>query len=282
MILFKKKKINNFNNFLFLPYLIIILFLIFIPIFIICLDSIQKYNDKNLFKIILTFEYYKNFYTNITLSYVLLRSISISVIATFFIVILSYPLAYIVSRMSKLTQSILVLLINGTIWINMILKTQALVQIFSLIEKLFHIRFLESNTSMFIGFIYVFLPYMFLPIYISISKIDNDLIDAAKDLGANEEQIFKNIIIPLSLPGLITGIALVILQICTNIVIPKYLGPTTVIVISELIENKVFLNGDIKSACAIAINLSFVMFLVLLLLRKNKYNIGEFYEKKDK
>ncbi|WCA22475.1 ABC transporter permease [Candidatus Phytoplasma oryzae] len=279
MILFEKKKINKFNNFLFLPYFIIILFLILIPIFIIFFDSIQKYDNKNLFKIILTFEYYKNFYTNITFIYVLLRSISISVIATFLIIIFSYPLAYIVSRMNKITQLILVLLINGTIWINMILKIQALVQIFSLLEKFFSIKILESNIAMFIGFIYLFLPYMFLSIYISISKIEKSLVDAAKDLGANEKQIFKNIILPLSLPGLFTGTSLVILQTVTNIVVPKYLGPTTVIVISELIENKVFLNGDIKSACAISINLSFIIFLVLLLLRKNQYNIGEIHEK---
>ncbi|KAB8121864.1 MAG: ABC-type spermidine/putrescine transport system permease protein [Candidatus Phytoplasma cynodontis] len=282
MILFRKEKNNKFNNFLFLPYFIIFLFLVLIPIIIIFFDSIQKYNNKNLFKVILTFEYYKNFYTNTTFIYVLLRSMSVSIIATFFIIIFAYPLAYIISRMNILAQSILILLINGTIWINMILKTQALVQIFSLIEKKFHIVILESNTAMFIGFIYLFFPYMFLSIYISISKIDSNLIDAAKDLGANEKQIFKNIIFPLALPGLITGTALVILQIVTNIVVPKYLGPTTVIVISELIENKVFLNGDIKSACAIAINLSFLMFCILLFFRKEQYNIGEINEKKNK
>jgi spermidine/putrescine transport system permease protein len=159
----------------------------------------------------------------------------------------------------------------------MILKTQALVQIFSLIEKFFKIQLLETNTAMFIGFIYLFLPYMFLSIYISISKIDSNLIDAAKDLGANEKQIFKKIIFPLSLQGLITGIALVILQIVTNIVVPKYLGPTNVIVISELIENKTFLNGDIKSACAIAVNLSLLMFCILALFKNNNFN-GEINE----
>ncbi|KXT29246.1 binding--dependent transport system inner membrane component family protein [Candidatus Phytoplasma oryzae] len=277
MISSKKSK---FNIFLFLPYFFIILFLVLIPIFITFFDSIQKYNNKNLFKIFLTFEYYRNFYSNITFVYVLLRSISISIIATFFIIILTYPLAYIVSRMNILTQSILILLINGTIWINIILKTQALVQIFSLIEKFFSIRLLESNTAMFIGFIYLFFPYMFLSIYISISKIDSNLIDSAKDLGANEKQIFKKIILPLSLPGLMTGISLVILQIVTNIVVPKYLGPTTVIVISELIENKVFLNGDIKSACAIAVNLSLLMFCILAFFKRNHYNSHEFNDEK--
>ncbi|MDV3192758.1 MAG: ABC transporter permease subunit, partial [Sweet potato little leaf phytoplasma] len=109
----------------------------------------------------------------------------------------------------------IVLLINGTIWINMILKIQALVQILSLTEKFFKINILETNIAMFIGFLYLFLPYMFLSIYLNISKIDKGLIEAAKDLGANEQQIFKKIIFPLSLPGIITGTILILLQIVT-------------------------------------------------------------------
>lgn len=129
---------------------------------------------------------------------------------------------------------------------------------------------------MLIGYVYLFLPYMFLPIFLSISKIDHNLINSAKDLGANEVQIFKKIIFPLSLPGLTTGVILVSLQIATNLVVPKYLGPTTITVISELIENKIFLIGDIKSACAIAINLTFLMLYILTFYKQNQF------EKKNK
>ncbi|MFR0367741.1 ABC transporter permease [Candidatus Phytoplasma palmae] len=260
-------RFNKWAKYLALPYLIILVCFILTPILIIIFDSIQKYNNRSLFQIVFTLEYYKNFYTNLSYIYVLLRSITIAIIATMFIVIITYPLAYIVSQCKLFTQAILVLLINGTIWINMILKTQALVQIFSLIEISFNTNLLETNASMFIGFIYLFLPYMFLSIYLSITQIDNSLIDSAKDLGANTTQIFRKIIFPLSLPGLITGNAIVLLQIVTNIVVPKYLGPSNVNVISELIENKTFLSGDIKSACAIAVNLTFLMFYILILFK---------------
>ncbi|MDV3166996.1 MAG: ABC transporter permease [Vigna little leaf phytoplasma] len=269
-----KKKINQFYNYLLLPYLFIVLFMILIPIFIILFFSIQKFNEQNFLKTSFTLEYYKDFYTKFTLIYVFLRSLSITIIATALLVVFGYPLAYLVSRYNYVIQSTLVLFINGHIWINMILKTQSLVQIFSLIQKFLGLNLLETNTAMFIGFIYLFLPYMFLSIYLNIIKIDKSLIHAAKDLGANEKQIFQKIIFPLSLPGLITGISLVFLQIITNIVVPKYLGPTTVVFISELIENKIFLNGDIKSACAIAINLIFILFLILTIYKKNKYERG--------
>ncbi|AYJ01352.1 spermidine/putrescine ABC transporter permease [Candidatus Phytoplasma ziziphi] len=272
----QNKKENKFYKFLSLPYFIILILFILIPIFIIFLDSIQESNKNSLFNISFTWKYYKDFYTTKVFIYVLFRSILIAIISTFFILLITYPLAYIVSKCSTPIQSILILLINGTIWINMILKTQSLMQIFFLIRKIFGINLLETNSAMLIGFVYLFLPYMFLPIFLSISKIDHNLINSAKDLGANEKQIFKKIIFPLSLPGLTTGVILVSLQISTNLVVPKYLGPTTITVISELIENKTFLIGDLKSACAIAMNLTFLMLYILTFYKKNQF------EKKNK
>ncbi|MDV3196127.1 MAG: ABC transporter permease subunit [Candidatus Phytoplasma stylosanthis] len=179
-------------------------------------------------------------------------------------------MAYTVYKLDLMTQSILVLLINGTMWVNMILKIQALLQIFSLIERNLNINLSETNQAMFIGFIYIFLPYIFLPIFLSISKIDPFLIDSAKDLGANNKQIFKKIIFPLSIPGFTTGVVLISLQIATNLAIPKYLGPTNTTVISELIENQTFLSGDIKEACAIAVNLSVFLFCILTFYKKKQ------------
>ncbi|WP_323847589.1 MAG: ABC transporter permease subunit [Phytoplasma sp.] len=261
---------NKFYKYLALPYFIIFILFVLIPICIIFLDSIQENHTNNFFNFSFTLKHYKNFYTKKVFIYVLLRSIIITIISTFFLVMIAYPLAYIVAQCSYSIQAILILLINGVMWINMILKTQSLMQIFSLIEIFFNIKLLETNLAMLIGFIYLFIPYMFLSIFISISKIDPSLIDSAKDLGANDKQIFKKIIFPLSIPGLNTGIILVSLQILTNMVVPKYLGPTTITVISELIENTTFLNGDIKSACAIAVNLTFLMIFILTFYKKNQ------------
>ncbi|MDO8168236.1 ABC transporter permease [Candidatus Phytoplasma melaleucae] len=265
-------KSHKFYKWLLIPYFIILLLLVLIPIFIIFFNSIQEYNNQKLLKMIFTIKYYRKFYTNLNFIYVLIRSISIAIIATFLIVIITYPLAYIVSKCNIVIQPILVLFINGIIWVNMILKIQALVQIFSLTEKFLQIELIGTNFAMFIGFIYIFLPYMFLSIYLSISKIDISLINAAQDLGANEKQIFYKIIFPLSLPGIMTGTILILLQTVTNIVVPKYLGPTTVTTISELIENKTFLSGEIKNACVMAINLTLLMILILNFCKNNKYS----------
>ncbi|QTX03259.1 ABC-type spermidine/putrescine transport system permease protein [Candidatus Phytoplasma luffae] len=261
-------KKSNFYKYLIIPYFGILISLIIIPILVVFIDSIQKPNPEHIFKVSFTLEYYYNFYTINYFVYILLRSIAITIVSTFFLILIAYPLAYIVYKCNYAIQSILVLLINGTMWINMILKIQSLIQIFTLIDDFFGIRILETNSAMIIGFVYVFLPYIFLSIFLIISKIDSLWIESAQDLGANNKQIFTKIIFPLSIPGLATGVILISLQIVTNLAVPKYLGPTNTTVIGELIENQTFLNGDIKSASAIAINLSFLIFCILFFCKK--------------
>ncbi|WP_349401873.1 ABC-type spermidine/putrescine transport system, permease protein [Candidatus Phytoplasma solani] len=251
--------------FLILPYYILLIGLIFLPMSFIFFDSFRDNNAHHaLFSQSLTFDYHKEFLTNLFFLYVLLRSIAISIIVTFLLLIIVYPLAYMISRLNFVLQTFLVILINGTMWINMIIKTQALVQILQLVQK----SLLETNFAMILGLIYLFLPFMFLPIYTAIIKINPQQIQAAKDLGANEWQVFQKIIWPLSLPGVIASVSLVFLQAVTNIIAPRYLGPTTQITIAELIENKTLLSGEIKQACAIAIYLSLVMFLLFYFFKK--------------
>ncbi|WP_041784378.1 ABC transporter permease [Candidatus Phytoplasma australiense] len=260
-------------RFLIFPYYVLLVGLIFVPMGFIFFDSFRDTNNPHsLFSQSLTFEYHKEFLTNLSFLYVLSRSIAISIIVTFLLLIIVYPLAYLISRLNYILQTFLVILINGTMWINMIIKTQALVQILQLIQNNCQITLLETNFAMILGLIYLFLPFMFLPVYTAIVKINTQHIQAAKDLGASDWQVFKKIIWPLSLPGVITGISLVFLQVATNIVAPRYLGPTTQITIAELIENKTLLSGEIKQACAIAIYLSLVMFLLFYLFKKRSYN----------
>ncbi len=251
------------------PYYIILLGLIILPMGFILFDSFQDTNQQTaFFATRFTLQHHQEFLSNKSFLYVLARSIAISIIVSFCVFIIVYPLAYIISRLKMKWQSFLVILINGTMWINMIIKTQALVQIFHLLQKTFNINLLETNFAMIIGLIYLFLPFMFLPIYTAIIKINPQLIQASKDLGANEWQVLQKIIWPLSLSGVLAGICLVFLQTTTNIVAPRYLGATTQITIAELIENKVLLSGEIKQACAIAINLSLTMFLIFQMFKK--------------
>ncbi|CAP18478.1 ABC-type spermidine/putrescine transport, permease component I [Candidatus Phytoplasma mali] len=264
------RKKNYLYKISLIPYYLVLIFFILLPIFFVILNSFQETNNEGFVHTTFTLKYYHSLFTNFSFFYILLRSLSISIITVFLLFIISYPLGYIVSKFNPLTQGILVLLINGMIWINMILKTQALVQIFSFLEKIFHVIILETNLSMFIGFIYLFLPYMFLPIYLSIISIDPHLINVAKDLGANETQVFKKIIFPLSFNESFIGCILVSFQVVTNIVVSKYLGHSTIPMISELIENQTLLIGDIQSVCSIAVNLILLVLLVFIFCKKRK------------
>lgn len=251
------------------PYYLILIFFVLMPLFLILLYSIQETKSNEIFSTVFTLQAYQSFFTNISFIYILFRSLAISIIVSFLLFIIVYPISYIVSKFDPLTQSILVLLIHGTMWINMILKTQALVQILSFCENFFNVKLLETNLAMFIGLIYLFLPYMFLPIYLSIISIDDHLINVARDLGANEIQFFQKVVFPLSFENAFIGCILISFQVITNIVVSKYLGPSTIPMISEIIENKTLLHGDIQNACTIAINLMILMSLVFIFIKKS-------------
>ncbi|CCP88380.1 ABC transporter permease [Candidatus Phytoplasma solani] len=267
--IYTSKDNQKLYRFLIIPYYLLLIGLIFLPMGFIFIDSLQDNNvSGSLFSNSFTFDYHKEFLTNFNFLYILMRSIAISIIVTFFLLLIVYPLAYAISKLSLVWQTFLVILINGTMWINMIIKTQALVQILQFLKNRFQISLLETNFAMILGLIYLFLPFMLLPIYTAIIKINPQYIQAAKDLGANDWQVFKKIIWPLSLPGVVGAVSLVFLQTATNIVAPRYLGPTTQITIAELIENKTLLSGEIKQACAIAIYLSLTMFLLFHLFKK--------------
>ncbi|MBS2126193.1 ABC transporter permease ['Fragaria x ananassa' phyllody phytoplasma] len=259
-------------RFLILPYYLLLIGLIFLPMVFIFLDSFQNNAlTPDIFPTHFTFIHHQEFLTNTSFLYVLLRSVAISIIVTFLLLIIVYPLAYIISLLNPTLQTFLVILINATMWINMIIKIQALVQILDMLQNFLKIGLLETNFAMILGLIYLFLPFMFLPIYTAIIKINPQLIQAAKDLGAGEWQVFQKILWPLSLNGVIAGVSLVFLQAVTNIVAPRYLGATNQITIAELIENKTLLSGEIKQACAIAIYLSLTMFLIFHLFKKTSF-----------
>ncbi|MBP5836068.1 ABC transporter permease [Candidatus Phytoplasma meliae] len=259
-------------RFLILPYYLLLIGLIFLPMVFIFLDSFQNNAlTPDIFPTHFTFVHHQEFLTNTSFLYVLLRSVAIAIIVTFLLLIIVYPLAYIISRLNPTLQTFLVILINATMWINMIIKIQALVQILDMLQNFLKIGLLETNFAMILGLIYLFLPFMFLPIYTAIIKINPQLIQAAKDLGAGEWQVFQKILWPLSLNGVIAGVSLVFLQAVTNIVAPRYLGATNQITIAELIENKTLLSGEIKQACAIAIYLSLTMFLIFHLFKKTSF-----------
>ncbi|MDF2589635.1 MAG: putative rane protein [Anaerocolumna sp.] len=177
----------------------------------------------------------------------LLLSLGLSVISTLTCLLLAYPLAMILHSMKLKNNSLIVLIFILPMWMNFLLRTLAWQNI---LEKtgvlnsllgLLHLPKLEIiNTpyAIIFGMVYNFLPFMILPIYNVLIKISDDTINAARDLGANSRQTFLKIILPLSIPGIISGITMVFVPSLTTFVISDILGGSKVVLIGNVIEQQ--------------------------------------------
>lgn len=174
-------------------------------------------------------------------------SLLLSFVSTIFCLLLAYPLAMILSGMNVSQSSFVVLIFILPMWMNFLLRTlawQNLLEkngIINSILSFFNLPALEIiNTpyAIVLGMVYNFLPFMVLPIYNVLAKIDKDVISAAKDLGANNVQTFLHIMLPLSIPGIISGITMVFVPALTTFVISDLLGGSKILLIGNVIEQE--------------------------------------------
>lgn len=225
----------------------------------------------------LTLEHYVRFFTDPDFLLILWRSLSIALETTIICLLLGYPIAYYIARCDEKRQNLLILLITLPMWINMLVRTNAwigilsndgvLVQFLSLIG--FHdVQILYTRTAVLIGMVYNFLPFMILQIHTSLSKMDNSLIEAAADLGANRAQTFWRVTFPLSMPGVVSGIALVFLPSVSSFFIPKLLGGGQFFLIGNVIENQFITVGEWNFGSAISVIIALIMMLLMMLVRK--------------
>ena len=187
------------------------------------------------------------------------RSFWLAFLSTVVCLALGYPMAYLMSRLSASKQSLCMMLIMLPMWINFLLRTYAWMSILEnngFINQFFRsiglISFLQNhfgysldyipliNTqgAIVLGMVYNFLPFMVLPIYNVLVKIDKDVISAARDLGAGNIQTFTKIILPLSVPGIISGITMVFVPALTTFVISNLLGGSKILLIGNVIEQE--------------------------------------------
>lgn len=257
----QKKKV--LNSLLISPYYFILFALILIPILIMVVYSFTEGESRNFFQVSFTFKNYTSFFVNNVYLYAMQRSIWLAILTTLATLIIGYPLAYFITQTKPRTQGLLIVLISAPMWINLVIRTIALQQIIEMIIP----DILGTNTAMVIGLVHVFLPYMVLPIYTVLLKIDPGLIEAATDLGASRFKAFLKVTLPLSLSGVMSGILMVFLPAATTLVIPKYLG-NNVFLIGNLIERVSILSGNIGYGASIAIVLSVIMMAMILLVRR--------------
>ena len=178
---------------------------------------------------------------------IFVKSINLAVIATAICFVLSYPIACILARATVRFQQTMILLVMLPMWMNFLLRTygwMTLLENEGLINKflgLFHLgpfEMINTSGAVVLGMVYNYLPFMILPLYSVMTKIDPSVIEAAQDLGCNGVQVILKVLMPLSLPGIITGITMVFVPSVSTFVISRMLGGGQNMLIGDLIEQQ--------------------------------------------
>ena len=178
---------------------------------------------------------------------------------------IGYPAAYFIARLDGNNQAIMVLLITAPQLINMLVRTYAWRGI--LLNTSF-----PAEIKVYIGMIYNFLPFMILQIYTSLSKMDKSLLTAANDLGCDNRKAFMKVTLPLSVPGIISGVTLVFLPAVSSFFIPKLLGGGSFLLVGNLIENYFVTTGDWNFGAAVSLIMTVVILISMYFTRKLDYD----------
>ena len=205
------------------------------------------------------------------------RSLILAFESTVLCLILGYPVAYFISKMKSNKRNILIMLFIVPMWMNFLLRTYAWLPILGkngVINNFLSaigfntITILYTDAAVLLGMVYNFLPFMILPIYTVLIKMDNSLIDAAADLGANKRQIFTKVIFPLSMPGVITGITMVFMPAVSTFVISRLLGGGQYMLLGNLIETQFTTMGDWNFGSALAIFMMIIILISMAIMNK--------------
>ena len=245
--LFSQRRLGIFYGLFLLVFVAAPLLVLFYYAFT---DGTGKFSTGNL----------THFFTDPNTLGTLCYSFVLALVVTAVCLVIAYPVAYILAQSNIKRKSVILLLFIMPMWINFTLRITALKEVLSLIEgNLAFYPFLNSV----IGMTYDFLPFMILPLYTTLSKLDKNLIEAASDLGANNMQTFTRIIFPLSVPGMVSGVSMVFLPAMTNYVVLDMLYNSTYIMGSLI--GSYFSAYDWNNGSMIALILLFIIGVVAVL-----------------
>jgi len=208
-----------------------------------------------------------------------LSSIKIAVIATLFTLLIGYPMAYVISRMSPAARNVAMMLVVLPSWTSFLIRVYAWIGILDrnglLNQVLLKIglidaplQILYTPTAAYIGIVYCYLPFMVLPLYANLVKLDHRLLEAAYDLGARPWQAFLKITLPLSRTGIIAGCMLVMIPAVGEFVIPEMLGGPDTLMIGRVLWGEFFNNRDWPTASAVAIVMLALLLVPILLFNR--------------
>lgn len=246
-----------------IPYIIWMVIFTMIPIIMI---GYTAFTDK---KGNFSLEPFANafFYTG-----VFMKSLWIALISTAICLVLAYPLAYLITKMRHSTQNTVIMLMMIPMWMNFLLRIYAWVTLLQdngpidmLLSMLgIHATYIGNTGAVVLGMVYEYLPFMVLPIYTVMSKIDGGLIEAAQDLGSNSFAVFRKVIFPLSIPGVISGITMVFVPSASTFLVSQYLGGTDDIMIGDIIDKIFWTDQNTGSAISLILMVFIFVFLIIM------------------
>ncbi len=226
---------------------------------------------------------------------VFVRSFKLAIIATIICLLVGYPVSYWMSREKASFQRVAMVLIMLPMWMNFLLRTYSWMTILEnngLLNQFFqkiglislynnltgsdlaYFPMMNTQGAVVLGMVYNYLPFMILPIYSVIVKLDYSLLEAARDLGANSVTVFRKVILPLSLPGVLSGITMVFVPSVSTFAISQMLGGGTEMLLGDLIERQ-FLGGAYNPQLGAAISLVMMIIVVVCMLVMNRFGEGE-------
>lgn len=229
---------------------------------------------------------------NFTLNYVadvaqytpiFVRSIWLALIATVICLLIAYPVAYILTGMSKNTQSTMLLIVMLPMWMNFLLRTYAWMTLLGnngLVNSLLGLvglgpfKMLNTEGAVVLGMVYNYLPYMILPIYSVMVKIDKSILEAASDLGCSPRKTMLRVVFPLSIPGVVSGIMMVFVPAISTFIISRMLGGGGNLLIGDLIEMQ-FLGNSYNINLGAAISLVLMVIVLLIMTIMNQFNADD-------
>ena len=206
-------------------------------------------------------------------SNIFIRSIWLAAISTVICLIIAYPLAIILARTDKSYQSTILMIVMLPMWMNFLLRTYAWMTLLGnngLINGFLGLigiapqKLLNTQGAIVLGMVYNYLPYMILPLYTVIEKIDNSVIEAAQDLGCNSARTMLKVILPLSMPGIMSGITMVFVPAISTFIISRMLGGGSNLLIGDLIEMQ-FLGNSYNPNLGAAISLVLMVIILLIM-----------------
>lgn len=250
------------------PYLVWSALFIIVPLIFVVYYSVTDADGGFTLEYIMDIGKYKD---------VMLNSIWLGFIATVISLVVSYPLAYIMARSTANVQRTMMILVMLPMWMNLLIRTYSmmiLLQDTGIINtalsflKLPELHMINTQGAVVLGMVYNYIPYMILPLYSIMAKMDHNLIEAAEDLGASKFTVLKDVILPLSLPGIASGFTMVFVPSVSTFYISKKLGGNTFSLIGDVIEMQFKSANNYNLGAALSLVLMVLIIICMMVMNR--------------